>query len=282
MRFWSLDRKVTMTFGYDPKKYHTGRAPLEAAAQDIVLNERQVAFRCNTLTVENGVMVDHSADHITTDESAQLIKTVSERLGGNGISFHAGVSYRHIAVVDCGLPAPARDPMGGPGWTVDAGELALAQCTPPHDILGKPVDSYLPTGSGSERLRQVNPRAALVETRFGVLDPVLLASPRGVRPKGQPDSAGHATQMQTFVWKGEGDLCRARFAAAVATWPNQLYRAKGFVRLDGELCLFNFVAGRWQTEPAGPGGPGLVFIGPAISGVRGELIAGLERCGHAL
>ena len=68
-------------FGYDPRKFHTGRAPLEAAAQGIVLRPGQVAFRCNTLTVEGGVMVDHSADHITSEESSQLIKAVSDRLG---------------------------------------------------------------------------------------------------------------------------------------------------------------------------------------------------------
>src|SRR3989338_6247496 len=61
-------------FGYDPKQYHTGRAPLEAAAQGILLKPGEVAFRCNTLTVENGIMVDHSADHIETQESAQLIQ----------------------------------------------------------------------------------------------------------------------------------------------------------------------------------------------------------------
>ncbi|MBI3088371.1 MAG: cofactor-independent phosphoglycerate mutase [Candidatus Omnitrophica bacterium] len=130
-------------FGYDPRRYHTGRAPLEAAAQGIVLTDSQVAFRCNTLTVEHGVMIDHSADHIKTEDSAQLMKTVSERLGGNGVQFHAGVSYRHLAIVS------------SDECRVTSEELAKIECTPPHDILGKPIDGYLPKGPGSDVLRRV-------------------------------------------------------------------------------------------------------------------------------
>ena len=120
-------------FGYDPRTYHTGRAPLEAAAQGILLKPGQVAFRCNTLTVDQGVMADHSADHITTEESAQLIAAVRATLGRDGVQFYPGVSYRHLTLV-----------------TGD--EYAKTVCTPPHDILGQPVERYLPTGPGSELL----------------------------------------------------------------------------------------------------------------------------------
>ena len=123
-------------FGYDPRAYHTGRAPLEAAAQGIVLEQGEVAFRCNTLTVDQGVMADHSAEHITTEESAQLIKTVSERFGGNGVRYYPGVSYRHLTIMK-------------------GAEFAKTACTPPHDILGKPIDAYLPSGPGSELLRRM-------------------------------------------------------------------------------------------------------------------------------
>ncbi|PIQ83471.1 MAG: cofactor-independent phosphoglycerate mutase [Candidatus Omnitrophica bacterium CG11_big_fil_rev_8_21_14_0_20_63_9] len=122
-------------FGYDPRKYHTGRAPLEAAAQGIALKPGQVAFRCNTLTVEHGVMVDHSADHITTEESKQLIEAISGRLGKDAARYYPGVSYRHLMVID-------------------GAEYAKTQCTPPHDILGKRIDEYLPKGPGAELLRR--------------------------------------------------------------------------------------------------------------------------------
>jgi G3E family GTPase len=132
------------------------------------------------------------------------------------------------------------------------------------------------------RLRQVNPRAALVETCFGVLDFRLLAGPRPARPAPPAPGAHHAPPVESFAWEAPPDLSRRRFAAAVGAWPAQVYRAKGFVRLDGELCLFNYVAGRWQAEPAGQGRLGLVFIGPGVAGRREELIAGLEGCSLAL
>jgi len=123
-------------FGYDPRKYFTGRAPLEAAAQGIQLGEDDVAFRCNTVAVEDGVMADYSAGHIESADSAELIKTMNERIGKNGLRFHAGVSYRHLAVIK-------------------GRELAKTKCTPPHDIFGKRIDAYWPTGPGAELVRRV-------------------------------------------------------------------------------------------------------------------------------
>ena len=123
-------------FGYDPRKYYTGRAPLEAAARDISLREGEVAFRCNTVTVKDGLMADYSAGHIETEEAAELIKTVDERLGKNGMRFYPGISYRHLAVVS-------------------NRELAKAECTPPHDISGQPIEPHLPRGPGSDLLRQL-------------------------------------------------------------------------------------------------------------------------------
>jgi len=128
-------------FGYDPRTHYTGRAPLEAAAQGIQLGEHDVAFRCNTVTVENGVMADYSAGHIENVESAELIKTVDERLGKDGVRFYPGVGYRHLAVMT-------------------GKEFAKTQCTPPHDISGKPTGPYLPTGPGSELLRRLMAESA--------------------------------------------------------------------------------------------------------------------------
>ena len=130
-------------FGYDPRKYYTGRAPLEAAAQNIPLGPSDVAFRCNTVTVRDGILADYSAGHIDSGDSAELIKTANERLGKYGLRFHAGVGYRHLAVI--------------------AGkEYAATQCTPPHDISGQSIDPHLPTGVGSELLREVMRQSALL------------------------------------------------------------------------------------------------------------------------
>ena len=66
--------------GYDPKVYHTGRAPLEAAAQRIALSPTDWVFRCNLVTVIDGVMKDHSAGGISNAEAKQLIDDLSRHL----------------------------------------------------------------------------------------------------------------------------------------------------------------------------------------------------------
>ena len=123
-------------FGYDPRKYYTGRAPLEAAAQSIPLKADDVAFRCNTVTVDKGVLADYAAGHIETQESTLLIKTINERLAKHGMTFYPGVSYRHLAVIS-------------------GKDYAKTTCTPPHDISGKPIQPHLPTGPGAELVRRV-------------------------------------------------------------------------------------------------------------------------------
>jgi len=62
--------------GYDPKKYYTGRGPIEAAGLGIVLGAGEVAFRCNLVTIENGRMVDYSAGHISTPDAEPIIKAL--------------------------------------------------------------------------------------------------------------------------------------------------------------------------------------------------------------
>jgi 2,3-bisphosphoglycerate-independent phosphoglycerate mutase len=125
--------------GYDPARYHTGRAPIEAAAMGIDLQPGQVAYRCNLVTVDDAlepaIMVDFSAHHIPTELSTPIIEALDAELGGgrDGISFHPGVMYRHVMV------APA--------------ELGKADCVPPHDLTGKP--QVLPEGPAAAELRRL-------------------------------------------------------------------------------------------------------------------------------
>ena len=135
-------------FGYDPRTYFTGRAPLEAAAQGIQLKEGDVAFRCNTVTLQDGLMADYSAGHIESAESSELIKAVDAQLGKNGIRFYPGVSYRHLAIVESGK------------WKVTSEDLAKMKCTPPHDISGKPSGPHLPAGPGSDLLKELMCKAS--------------------------------------------------------------------------------------------------------------------------
>lgn len=117
--------------GYDPAEFHTGRAPIEAAAMGIELGDDEVAYRCNLVTVSReGTMVDFSAGHIPSDLSHPIIEAVGAALGGEGIRFHPGVMYRHVMV------APRA--------------LAEADCAPPHDLTGQPAAP--PTGPAAPKL----------------------------------------------------------------------------------------------------------------------------------
>ena len=98
--------------GYDPARYHTGRAPLEAAAQRIKLSPSDWVFRCNLVTTKDGVMIDHSAGGISDLEARALLKTLADDLKLNDFEFHPGVSYRafritHAAFAFCSAPIRA-------------------------------------------------------------------------------------------------------------------------------------------------------------------------------
>lgn len=121
--------------GYAPEKYYTGRGPLEAASMGVTLAEGEIAFRCNLITVADRVISDYSAGHITSEEASDLIASVHETLSTDRIRFHAGISYRHLMVTD--------------------GIGASAACTPPHDVLGEPMESQMPEGEDCELLRDL-------------------------------------------------------------------------------------------------------------------------------
>ncbi len=119
--------------GYDPKIYSKGRSPLEALSMGIDMAENETAYRINTVALtENGgsyaeqQILDHSADEISTEESTQLVQTLQEKMGDEFKTYHPGISYRHCLI-----------------WK-DAPEVM--DFTRPHDILGKTIGEYLPSG----------------------------------------------------------------------------------------------------------------------------------------
>src|SRR6186997_1074919 len=86
--------------GFDPARYHTGRAPIEAAAMGVDLASDEVAYRCNLVTVSDDVppvMVDFAAGHLTSAQSHPIVAALEAELGGgrDGVRFHPGVEYRH-------------------------------------------------------------------------------------------------------------------------------------------------------------------------------------------
>src|SRR5437763_9133507 len=84
--------------GYDPAVYHTGRAPLEAAAQNIPLSPSDWVFRCNLVTVIDGIMKDHSAGGITDAEAQKLVSDHSRAGTSPGFECYTGVRYRDLLV----------------------------------------------------------------------------------------------------------------------------------------------------------------------------------------
>jgi 2,3-bisphosphoglycerate-independent phosphoglycerate mutase len=135
----------TMTMlGYDPARYHTGRAPIEAASQGISLGPDDLVFRMNLVSLQPGtdgtsMMHDFTSGHISSGEAAAIVSDIGHELAGDGVEFFNGVSYRHLMVW-----------RGGP---------SRMRLTPPHDITGKPVESYLPAGEGAERLNSIMRRS---------------------------------------------------------------------------------------------------------------------------
>jgi 2,3-bisphosphoglycerate-independent phosphoglycerate mutase len=153
--------------GFDPATYHTGRAPLEAKSLGVNLESDDVAVRCNTVTIEDGMMVDYSAGHIKTEESRQLLVDLEARLGRDGLHFYPGVSYRHLLVLR------------------KSGGLK-ANCTPPHNIIGKAVEGYLPKGDDANVLLELMEQSK----------PILAAHPvKQARVKG-----GEPPVTQIWLW----------------------------------------------------------------------------------
>ncbi|HHY90267.1 MAG TPA: cofactor-independent phosphoglycerate mutase [Clostridiales bacterium] len=122
--------------GYDPEKYYTGRSSLEAVSIGIDLSEVDITFRCNLVTLSGEedyaqkTMLHHSADEITTEEAKVLIHDLAKELQTEEIQFYPGVGFRHVVV-----------------WNNGPDDFEL---TPPHDILGRKIEEYLPKGPSKD------------------------------------------------------------------------------------------------------------------------------------
>src|SRR5215210_6008879 len=115
--------------GYDPNVYHTGRAPLEAAAQNIPLAPSDWVFRCNLVTVVDDVMKDHSAGGITDAEAQKLLGELARKVRISGFEFYNGVSYRNPLVY-----------RGHEQFDITT--------KPPHEIPEEPIAKHIPRGKG--------------------------------------------------------------------------------------------------------------------------------------
>jgi 2,3-bisphosphoglycerate-independent phosphoglycerate mutase len=130
--------------GYDPNVHFTGRAPIEAAAQGIELGPEDWAIRCNLVTIEDQIMRDFTADHISSEEASELLKTAQELVEGP-LEFVPGVSYRNLLLYrGAEQPAP---------FTTET------RTTPPHDLTDESVADDFPRGPGSDLLNELMSRS---------------------------------------------------------------------------------------------------------------------------
>ncbi len=116
--------------GYDPKKYYSGRSPLEALSIGVPMQDTDIAIRCNIVTVsededvfEEKTIIDHSSSEISTRDCAVLLKEVAAQLQNEMYQFYVGTSYRHCLI-----------------WS----EGNVVELTPPHDVLGQKIAAHLP------------------------------------------------------------------------------------------------------------------------------------------
>jgi 2,3-bisphosphoglycerate-independent phosphoglycerate mutase len=120
--------------GYDPLHYYTGRGPVEAAAMQIPMDPRDVAFRCSLISTDGDKLLDYSAGHITTEEARPIIE-LSKKLLPRKMHLFAGISYRHILL-----------------WNDGPTEV---QTNAPHENMDRSLTEILPAGEGESDLRRI-------------------------------------------------------------------------------------------------------------------------------
>ncbi|MBN1298639.1 MAG: cofactor-independent phosphoglycerate mutase [Actinobacteria bacterium] len=136
--------------GYDPVKYSTGRSSLEAVSIGVKLEDDDIVFRCNLVTLSEEpeyrykTMIDYSAGEISTEEAKVLITEVAKLLERPDLKFYTGVSYRHIMVLKNQGPHENLTPDTEKNGSLKNEDLYIL--TPPHDISGRKIYDYLPAG----------------------------------------------------------------------------------------------------------------------------------------
>ncbi len=132
----SSDNACMAILGYDPRRYHQGRAAIESVSMGID-TRGAVLFRANLVNIQGMRMGDYSAGHITSAEAAELIAAMNANIGRKDVSFYPGVAYRHICRIE-----------GHP-------ETLEVECAPAHNIPDKEIADYLPRGEKGRILIEI-------------------------------------------------------------------------------------------------------------------------------
>jgi 2,3-bisphosphoglycerate-independent phosphoglycerate mutase len=183
------DTAILSVLGYDPRRFLTGRGPLEAASRGIQLEENDVAFRCNLITEKDGILVDYSAGHITSREAVKLIDSVKKTCEKPGeFEFFSGLDYRHFLILR-NFP-----------------NSHLIECTPPHDAIGAAISTILPRAKSEEVEKTVTLLRETIYKSRSILEshPVNIARQRSGKKPGNmiwPWSGGKKPSMPSFKEK---------------------------------------------------------------------------------
>ncbi|MDT8308127.1 MAG: cofactor-independent phosphoglycerate mutase [Bacteroidales bacterium] len=168
--------------GYDVKKVYQGRGVVEAASMGIELDDDDLAMRCNLICIEEDIIKNHSAGHISNEEANILINTLQKELGSDTVTFYPGVSYRHLLVIK-----------GGKNTVL---------CTPPHDVPGTPFKEVLVQAAGNDKVMAEKLNSLIVKSQE-----ILKHHPVNIKRKAEgkdpansiwPWSPGHKPQMETL------------------------------------------------------------------------------------
>ena len=115
--------------GYDPEHNYSGRSPLEALSVGVAMEDTDIIFRCNLVTLTEAepyaekTILDHSSGEISTRDADILMDAIREHFNSEEIQFYTGTSYRHITVWKNGY---------------------VQDLIPPHDHLGQAIGPFLP------------------------------------------------------------------------------------------------------------------------------------------
>ena len=170
--------------GYDLPKVFEGRGSLEAASMGVHIDDGEMAMRCNLITIEDGRIKNHSGGQISSEEAAVLIGFLQKELGGNGISFFPGVSYRHLLKMK-----------GGNKHIIT---------TPPHDVIGDDFRKHLVRPENEEGKETAERLNALIIKSMELLNAHPVNTARAAAGKDVANSIwlwspGYRPKMQTLA-----------------------------------------------------------------------------------
>jgi 2,3-bisphosphoglycerate-independent phosphoglycerate mutase len=219
--------------GYDPAKTYNGRAVLEAANMGVALEDEDVAFRLNLCCIENGLIKNHSAGHITTEEAGRIIRSLQAALGEDSgempVDLHAGVSYRHLLVLRGAASSPK------------------INCAPPHDHVGERAADLLPAAAAGEAKATESKLRSLMARAEGILKDHPVNRKRVSKGKDPanaiwPWSPGRKPKMETL--QARFGIRGAVISAVDLIMGLGLYAGMDVVRVKG-------ATGLWDTNYEG-------------------------------